>query len=268
MRALLLWLASCLVLAAGERRIASYSPGATQTLVDLGCAEEVVMATRWCPLPKDHPAARDADLFRPDLEKLLQAKPSLVILPRTANPLWPRKCAEAGLRVVLLHAEARDSAGEDIRTIGEAVGRAKAADELAAALTMKRPGPRRKAAVIWDGVIAGPSSYLAGPLEAAGLTTSLTQGSWVRFDWELLAASRPDLVIWVHDSPLDESTKPSSGKIAEMGKIPVVRDLECVRNGRIFEAKSGHNWLPGSGLKNIIPELSELSRAPDPKRGE
>ena len=80
MRAWLLWCVTCLSSVAGERRIASYSPGATQTLLDLGGGAEIVMATRWCPLPDDHPAARSADIFLPDLERLLLAKPDLVII--------------------------------------------------------------------------------------------------------------------------------------------------------------------------------------------
>ncbi len=132
MRALFLWLATCLTLSADGHRIASYSPGATQTLIDLGCSPEIVMATRWCPLPKEHLAARDADVFLPDLERLLKTKPDLVILPRMANPLWAEKCAKAGLRTLVLNPESRDSVSKDILLIGEATGRTDAAKKIAA----------------------------------------------------------------------------------------------------------------------------------------
>ena len=79
------------------QRIASYSPGATQTLVDLGCGPRLVAVTRWCPLPPTHPAVRTCDAFNPDLETLLQAKPDLVVLPRLANPLWAERCAKADI---------------------------------------------------------------------------------------------------------------------------------------------------------------------------
>ena len=45
--------AAVLAVAAPER-IATYSPGATRTLVDFGAADKVVAATRWCPLPATH----------------------------------------------------------------------------------------------------------------------------------------------------------------------------------------------------------------------
>jgi ABC-type Fe3+-hydroxamate transport system substrate-binding protein len=147
MRALFLWFATCLTLSAVEPRIASFSPGATQTLLDLGCSAEIVMATRWCPLPKNHPAARDADVFLPDLERLLKAKPDLVILPRMANPLWAEKCAKAGLRTIVLTPESRDSVIKDFRLLGEATGRTTEAARMSSELT-RRPAQRTKTIIV------------------------------------------------------------------------------------------------------------------------
>jgi len=264
MRPLLLWLATCLTLSAAGQRIASYSPGATQTLLDLGCSEEIVMATRWCPLPKDHPAARDADVFLPDLERLLKTKPDLVILPRMANPLWAEKCAKAGLRTIVLNPESRDSVVKDFRLLGEATGRTTEAARMATELT-RRPAQRTKTiVVVWDGVMAGPESYLAEPLAAAGFKSALGQGSWIKFDWELLAAAKPDVVLWIRNAESNGPLEAYPEKIAEMGRIPAIRDLTCVNRGHVYQAKSGSNWLPGSGLQRTLPDLvkmrSELAR--------
>jgi ABC-type Fe3+-hydroxamate transport system substrate-binding protein len=264
MRALLLWLATCLTLDAAGPRIASYSPGATQTLLDLGCAEEIVMATRWCPLPKDHPAARDADVFLPDLERLLKTRPDLVILPRMANPLWAEKCAQAGLRTIVLHAEARNSVRKDIRLLGEATGRGQAASEIILRMAGGSAAPPKKIIVIWDGVMAGPESYLAEPLAHAAFRSGLSQGSWVKLDWELLAAAKPDAVIWIQNAETNGAIEAHPEKIAEMGRIPVIKDLTCVNKGHIYQTKSGSNWLPGSGLQQILPELGKLRKELQP----
>jgi ABC-type Fe3+-hydroxamate transport system substrate-binding protein len=265
MRPLLLWLTTCLTLSAAGHRIASYSPGATQTLLDLGCAEEIVMATRWCPLPKDHPAARDADVFLPDLERLLKAKPDLVILPRMANPLWAEKCKKAGLRTIILHPEARDSIRRDVTLLGEATGRTDAAKAFEFQMLAGSAAPRIKTVlVVWDGVMAGPDSYLDEPLARAALGAGLSKGAWVKFDWELLAAAKPDAVIWIQNSETNGPLEAYPEKIAEMGRIPAIKDLACVKKGHVYQAKSGSNWLPGSGLQRILPDLlklhSELTR--------
>ncbi len=258
MRALLFWFATCLTLSAAGRRIASYSPGATQTLLDLGCAEEIVMATRWCPLPKDHAAARDADVFLPDLERLLKTKPDLVILPRMANPLWAEKCAKAGLRTLVLHAESRDSVRKDITLLGEATGRGQAAKEIVVRMAAGSSAPQKKIIIIWDGVMAGPESYLAEPLAHAAFRSGLSQGTWVKFDWELIAAADPAAVLWIQNSKTDGAIEAHPEKIAEMRRLSSIRDLRCVEKGHIYQVKSGSNWLPGSGLQKILPDLGKL----------
>jgi ABC-type Fe3+-hydroxamate transport system substrate-binding protein len=261
MRTLLLWLAAGLTLDAGEHRIASYNPGATQTLLDLGASAEIVMATRWCPLPKDHPAARDADVFLPDLERLLRTKPDLVILPRMANPLWAEKCAKAGLRTIVLHPESRDSVIKDVRLLGEATGRTREAEPLALALTRRPAKITKTLIVVWDGVMAGPESYLAEPLAAAGFKSALRQGAWIKFDWELLAAAKPDAVLWIQNATADGPIMTSPAKVAEMTGIPAVKELTCVKNQRIYVTTSGSKWLPGSGLIKIPQDLTTLHEA-------
>ncbi len=255
MRSLLLWIAACLTLSAGGQRIASYSPGATQTLVDLGCADEIVMATRWCPLPKGHPAARDADVFLPDLERLLKARPDLVILPRMANPLWAEKCAKAGLRTVVLHPESHDSVVRDVQLLGTATGRTDEAASLELELT-KRPARKPKTLlVVWGGVMAGPESYLAEALGTGGFKSALRQGTWVKFDWELLAAAKPDAVLWIQEAAADSPISKNPSKAEEMARLPGVKDLTCVKKQRIYLTNSGSKWLPGSGLTKICRDL-------------
>ena len=263
MRTLLLWLTTCLALNAGERRVASFSPGATQTLLDLGCSAEIVMATRWCPLPKEHPAARDADVFLPDLERLLRTRPDLVIIPRMANPLWAEKCAKAGLRTIVLHPEARDSVARDIRLLGEATGRTKEAAGLELELTA-RPARRAKTIiVVWDGVMAGPESYLSDPLAAGGFRSALRQGAWVKFDWELVADAKPDAVLWIQESAADSPIVETPLKAEEMARLPVIKSLVCVKNRRIFLTNSGSKWLPSSSLTKIRSELATLNASLD-----
>ena len=258
MRAWLLWCVSCLSLVAGERRIASYSPGATQTLLDLGCGAEIVVATRWCPLPDDHPAARSADIFLPDLERLLLAKPDLVVIPRMANPLWAEKCAGAGLRTLVLHRESADSVSRDIRLLGEATGRPDQALRLSGELTKRPTGDPRPILIVWDGVMAGPESYLAEPLAAAGWKSALPRGSWLKFDWELLASTKPEAVLWIQNGPKDGPISLYAEKVAEMKGLPSIRSLPCVVKERVYQTNNRSNWLPGSGLNKIHADLRRL----------
>ena len=253
--------AACLLALVGQAeplRIASYSPGATQTLLDLGASSEIVAATRWCPLPGSHPADRRCDAFTPDLEALLQARPTLVVLPRLANPLWAEKCRGAGLNVLLLHPERADSVPKDIRLLGSAVGRNDRAEELAKALEGGETNPPRRLLIIWDGMMAGPDSYLAGPLKKAGFTSALDRGAWVKTDWETIAQSRPDAVLWIENSPRNSPISLAPKRVEEMSQVSAVKELKCVKKARIYQSAAGSDWLPGSGLINKTSALSTL----------
>ena len=256
----LIW-AACLLALLGQAepvRVASYSPGATQTLLDLGVSSEIVAATRWCPLPGTHPADRRCDAFTPDLETLLLARPTLVVLPRLANPLWAEKCRGAGLNVLMLHPEGPDSVAKDIRLLGSAVGKKDRGEELAKVLEEGEKSPPRQLLIIWDGMMAGPDSYLAGPLKKAGFTSALKRGSWVKIDWETIAQSSPDAVLWIENSPENSPISPAAKRAKEMSEVFAVKELKCVNKSRIYQSAGGSDWLPGPGLINKLPALSAL----------
>ncbi len=250
--------AAVLAVAAPER-IATYSPGATRTLVDFGAADKIVAASRWCPLPATHPAARDCDVFNPDLERLLRAKPDLVIVPRTSNPLWAERCRGAGLKVLVLAPESATCVLADIRLIGEALGRSPEQIQRVTQSLERIPALLpRKLLIVWDGMMAGPDSYLGLPMRGAGFTSALKKGSWVKLDWETLVHAEPDVILWVESTSLDGPIVFSAKRQVEMSQVSLVKGLKCINADLIFETSSGSQWLPGSGLAQLGPKLSEL----------
>ena len=248
-------------MAAEPLRIASYSPGATQTLIDLNCSNQIVAATRWCPLPTEHSASRDCDAFNPDLEKLLQKKTNLVILPRLANPLWAERCRQAGLNVLILSAENHHSVREDISLIGEAVHQEKLAQDLISALNQTCSTSSKKLLIIWDGMMAGRNSYLAGPFEKLGCDFPFPDVSWIKYDWELIAQSNPDIIVWINNSPTDGPITLSTELMKEFESLPAVRNVNAVKNKRVYKTTSGCNWLPSSSLFNACSKLNKLLKA-------
>jgi len=244
--------------AAEPMRIVSYSPGATQTLVNLNCAPEIVAATKWCPLPAQHPASRDCDVFNPDLEKLLQKKPSLVILPRLANPLWAERCRQAGLKVLVLSPESRNSVGDDVRLIGEAVHQEKLASDFISALEKPQQTKPKKLLLIWDGMMAGKNSYLAGPLAKVGYDLPLADVTWMKCDWEMIAQYNPDIILWINNNPIDGPITLSPEHLREFSDLPAVREVSAVKNKKVFSTNSGCNWLPSSSLLSACSKMNKL----------
>jgi hypothetical protein len=253
----------CAVVSGAEppQRIASYSPGATQTLWDLGCGPQLVAATRWCPLPPTHPAVRNCDAFNPDLETLLQTKPDLVIVPRLANPLWAERCSRAGLKVLVLSAEGPDSIVRDLERLGEATqqqAKAKALRNQLSRVAAIRP---RTLLVIWDGMMAGPDAYTASALRQAGFKSPLQAGTWVKLDWEILVQANPDAILWVESKPENTPIAPAQNRRKELSEIVVVKELKCIKASQVYGTTSGSHWLPGAGLILAAEKLAELHKS-------
>ena len=108
--------------------------------------------------------------------------------------------------------------------------------------------------------MAGPESYLAGPLASAGFKSALRQGAWIKFDWELLATANPDAVLWIQEDATDSPIEKNPAKAEDMARLPAVKDLTCVKKQRVYLTNSGSKWLPGSGLLKIGQELGPLNR--------
>lgn len=248
--------------AAEPQRIASYSPGATQTLIDLKESAQLVAVTQWCPLPAQHSASRDCDVFTPDLEKLLQKKPTLVILPRLANPLWAERCRQAGLNVLVLSPENKNSVTEDIRLIGKAVRQESRANDLIAALEKPRSTSSQKLLIIWDGMMAGKNSYLAGPLEKVGYDLPFSGTTWLKCDWEMIAQFNPDIILLINNNPVDGPIILSAEHLKDFEILPAVREVNAVKNKKVYSTHSGCNWLPSSSLFSACSKLLKLSDTP------
>lgn len=264
MRWFWLWCFSyCAAVSGAEppQRIASYSPGATQTLLDLGCASQIVATTRWCPLPKTHPAVRTCDAFNSDLETLLQAKPDLVILPRLANPLWAERCIRAGLKIVVLQTEGPDSVTRDLELLSEATHQQAAAKALRAQLDRPAVSAPRTLLIVWDGMMAGPDAYTTPVLKQAGFKSPLQAGTWVKLDWEILVRTNPDAILWIDSKPENTPITPSNVRQKELSEIVVVKELKSVKTSQIFATTSGSHWLPGTGLILASEKLTELYKS-------
>lgn len=261
MRAALALLALAAGAAAAER-IASLSPAATRLVIDLGAADELVAATRWCELPAGHPARRDADAFEPDLESLAAARPTLVLVPRLANPLLADRLRGLGLRTEVLAPESPDSPARDIARLGSLLGREAAADKLLEARRAQERQPRGslRMLIIWDGVMAGAGSYLGWAIENAGGQGVPGERRWPEWDAATAARYNPELVLYLHAGG-PATPQPAEARIREWRETPALRSTHAGSRGCIYELKAGSDWLPSSGLPRAAATLRELATA-------
>ncbi len=242
------------------QRIASFSPAATRILVDLGCAEQVVSATRWCDLPKAHSATRTCDAFEPDLEALLKSGATLAILPHLANPLLANRIRSAGIRAIILSEESPESPANDIRILGESTGRINECKRLLAERAELKSETRgKRVLIVWDGVCAGPLSYLSWTIRAAGAEPAPLQGSWPVWDVEEVVRGKPDAVIFLQtDGP--EKVELDKINLEKWRSSPGLKSTPAAQTGSIFHLKPNSDWLPASGQPEVAKIIAALIR--------
>lgn len=247
-------------LAASPPRIASFSPAATRILTDLGATGEVTAATRWCELPEGHPARRDCDAFEPDLEALRASGAEIAILPRLANPMLAARVRSLGLRTIVLAPESPDSPAEDIASLAEALGRQPAGRSLLdARKAVRHPATGKRVLIIWDGVCAGPSSYLSWVIRSAGAEVAIPEGTWPAWDIELATRSAPDLVLRLGaNGPATPEVDREALKAWRA--TPGLRTTHAAQAGCVYHLKPGTDWLPASGQPRAAATLADLLR--------
>ena len=240
------------------QRIASFSPAATRILVDLGCTKQVVSATRWCELPVGHSATRTCDAFEPDLEALLKSGATLAILPRLANPLLANRIRSAGIHTIVLSEESPESPANDIRILGETTRRLSESKKLLAERTVFKKAPSgKRVLVIWDGVCAGPLSYLSWAIRTAGAEPAPIQGAWPTWDIEEVVRSKPDTVIFL------QTNGPAKAELDKINlekwrNLPGLKSTPAAQTGSIFHLKPNTDWLPASGQQEVAKIIAGL----------
>jgi ABC-type hemin transport system substrate-binding protein len=172
-------------------RIVSLVPSLTLTLFDLGCdSSEVVGRTPWCVLPADK--VTDVPVVggtkTPNLNKILSAKPDLVLLDREENPkLVHDALVDAGVDVFVSSVEHPNQVPAMLRALGETIGRKREGEAWALRLEQRLEEvrttplpPARVAPMIWHEPLmsVSPEKYAGGMLTALGLTVPvLVEGS-------------------------------------------------------------------------------------------
>ncbi|MFZ1377580.1 MAG: endonuclease III [Geothrix sp.] len=160
-------------------RIVSLVPSVTELLVQWGLAAQLVGRTRYCIEPRwiRNSVPTVGGTKDPDLGRIRDLAPDLVILERDENP---KEVAEAltalGLPWLALEIRTVKDCAAAFRLLGERLGMTEIAELRATALETALKGRRRKGprtlALIWrePWMSAGPDTYVGDLLRQGGLT--------------------------------------------------------------------------------------------------
>lgn len=243
------------------RRIVSLNPATTELLFALGAAGRLVGRSRWDAWP---PAAMRVpelgDALRPSLERVIAARPDLVLLYATGdNRAAATALRRAGIPTVALRIDRPADFDRAARLLGRLTGDstrgALVADSVAATLervrraTASLPHPT----VVWPlaarpPMVAGGGSFLDDLLTAAGarnVYAALPQPSPV-VSLEDVARRDPELVLR------------SAGPGADDGLSAAWRVVPAVRAGRVISVPAESVSRPSVGMGTAAVILARL----------
>jgi iron complex transport system substrate-binding protein len=257
--------------AARVRRIVSLVPATTEILFAIGASNRLVGVGSYDNYP---PAAKKlprlGGLLDPDVERLLAAKPDLVVMYSTQAELR-RQLERTGIPMFLYVHRGLPDLTQTIRALGARVEAKQAADQLVdridsqlADIRMRvdgRPRPKtllvigREAGSLRGVSASGGYGFLHDMLEVAGATNVLAdiKRESVQVSTEMMLARAPDVIMELH-----------YGADSGVGRLDAERkvwdrlgSLPAVKNHRIYLLVGDEFVVPGPRLVNATRTLAQ-----------
>lgn len=239
-------------------RIVSIIPAVTEMLFAMGAGEKVVAVGSFDEYPPEiAKLERVGALLDPDLEKILSLRPDLVVVYHSQTD-FRRQLERAQVPTfVYTHAGLADVTAT-MRSLGERVGRGLEAQRAALSVedaladirkrTDGRPRPRtlvvfgRESGALRGIYASGGVGFLHDMLVAAGGTNVLAdvQRQSVQATTELIISRRPDVIIELRGTPIDErDARAMRADWNTLGAVP------AVRAGRVHLISDQRTVVPG-----------------------
>lgn len=219
-------------------------------------------------------------VYRPDVEKILELQPDLVIAQFGLQNSVVPALKQSEIPVLSLEMRTYQDVLDKLKMFGRIVGNEEKASELAAkmekdkkSIVDKLPGKSAKVVILYatsQDVSVKLSNSIAGNVAeilkleniAAGSKPEGMGGETIPFSMETIIEKDPDVILVT--SMLSDQT--SSQKVIEekLGKDPVWKELRAVKNNRIvflpqkyFLYNAGADFLKGIEYmaKGVYPEI-------------
>lgn len=196
------------------QRIASLSPGITETLFAVGLGGKIVGATRFCVWPPEARAIpRIGGFMEINLEALARVRPELAILP-DAMSHYSTMIESLGILVMTFDSQTLSGFLQDLEKLGALCGASKEASRLATAFKsalaqgeraeeIRKPAvlfsilnPEECARPIGEITILGKDGFYNEIIEAAGGVNAYQgEAPYPRISKEAILALNPDIII-------------------------------------------------------------------------
>ncbi len=217
------------------RRIVSLAPSATETVYALGAEDRLVGVTSFCNYPPEaQKKEKVGSYYLPSLEKIVAAKPDLVVLSAPGQEQTQAKLEGLRLKVVVLNPRTSGETLESFRLLGKVLDLEARAESLVLRVRAQLDSVRAKAQAQADPPLVfvevdsaplftcGGKSFLGELVRIAGgrnLFEDLPR-DYAVVSAELVVTGKPDVILIVHPNAKARDVKERLG----WGAIPAVKE--------------------------------------------
>ncbi len=258
----------------GPLRIVSLAPSLTEIVYALGRDEWLQGVTDFCDYPPPARAKpRIGGPTTPNLERIVQMRPDLVLATTEGNPRDAvARLDQLGIPVFVVKPDGYSGVLASIRVLGHVLRAERAGGDLvrnlearAAAVRQEvggRPRPRTLFLVWAEPLIAvGPTTVVGDLLEMAGGGNIIRERAvqYPRLGWEEVVGGAPDVIVVADHRAPDRVSREEALSNAPWNSWP---SIPAVRAGRVVLLPADPLLRPGP---RVADALEQLARAIHPE---
>ncbi len=248
-------------------RIASLSPGITETLYALGQGEKMAGATQFCLWPPEAANLPRVAGFRElNLEALARTRPDLVVLPEDMAH-FTQNINALGIPVTTFDGQTLSGFVRDVRKLGMLCGASQAAEKLATgfdnALAQNSGGEKDRPSVLLSLMhpeecarpvtelsIIGADGFYSDLISLAGGRNAYTGSApYPRLSREAILALDPDLLVLAAPG--------CDGEQSILDNWSALSSLKALRNRNVVFLNDPGDTIPGPRSLHTLARLKE-----------
>ena len=255
------------------RRIVSLIPSATETLIALGAASQVVGRTDYDVAPEVARVASVGGGIDPSVEAIVALRPDVVIAwDQNRRLRTHEKLVALGIPVLSLRTEDTTDVFHDIATLGAISGHGARARSIADSIRADFRAVARSVVAAPHPVVffllfdeppmtASPATFVGQLITLAGGRLAFPEDGphWPTVSMESLVQRAPDVIVL----PQGEKGVITLEKLRQM---PGWRDLAAVREGRVMTISANLVSRPGPRLGDAARALRDAIQSPAVQR--
>lgn len=244
-------------------KIVSVAPNITETIFALEESEKLIGRTDFCDYPEKVKNIESiGSLTEPNIEKIADLKPDLIIASTHFNEDVLKKLEELGLKVIVLYGEESfDGVYNVIGKIGKILNAKSKADKIISDMKVKVTNVQEKVKDVarpsvyyvvgfgeYGDFTAGKDTFINQMIEIAGGKNAADDVEGWKYSLERLIEKDPDILICSMSGNEKKQIMSANG----------YKDLTAVKEGKLFEIDKNLLERQGPRLADGIEALAKI----------